>query len=107
MSESPEAIRKYMAPSPSPVTVRRMKVLMPASVDAEQRAHALRIPEQLLGAACMDDASSVEDDELLGNPGDDREILLDEEHRRELRGALERGRDLGHEQRRQTLGRLV
>ena len=55
----------------------------------------------------VDDAARVEHDDVLRDPPDDGEVLLDEQHGRELRGALERGRDLGHEQRREPLRRLV
>ena len=55
----------------------------------------------------VDDAARVEHDDVLGDAADDGEVLLDEQHRALLADALERRRDLGHEQRREALRRLV
>ena len=78
-----------------------------APVDAEQRPDPLGVAEQLARRARVDDAAAVEHDDLLRDARDDGEVLLDEQHGRELRGALERRRDLGDEQRREPLRRLV
>ena len=53
------------------------------------------------------DAARVEHDRVAGDALHDAEVLLDEQHRRQLRDALEGERHLGHEQRRQPLRRLV
>ena len=107
MSERPEAIRKYIAPSPSPVIVRRTKVLnarlrgrRAATAPARGRRAARR-------PGPCGRPGPVDDDHLLRDAGDDGEVLLDEQHRRELGRALERRGDLGHEQRREPLRRLV
>ncbi len=57
---------------------------MPASVHAKELADALGVAEQLGRRAGVDDAADVEHDDLLRDPRDDGEILLDEEHGREL-----------------------
>ena len=63
---------------------------MPASVHPEERADALRIAEELGGWAAMDDTSDVEHHHLPRDACDDGEVLLDEQHRRELGHTLER-----------------
>src|SRR5947207_432981 len=147
MSERPEAIRKYMAPSPSPVTVRRTKVLtrrllrratafcarsaqspsrcvsrdgqvtdtgvkgvteVPRkSRDPQQAAHERLVAQELRRLALVADAPGVDHDDVPCDPADDAEVLLDEHDRRELGGALEHPGDLGDEQRREALRRLV
>src|ERR671931_809320 len=103
MSESPEAIRKYIAPSPRAVIVRRTKVLMPrrslhapgaggadgrageparpddgtasgASCDPEQPVDE-RLVVEVGGRAAVDHAALVEDDDLAREPAHDGEVL--------------------------------
>ena len=66
-----------------------------------------RVAEELGRRSRVDDAAPVEHDDLLREPRDDGEVLLDEQDRRELGRALERLGDLGHEQGREPLRRLV
>src|SRR5512146_1030131 len=122
MSDSPEAIRKYIAPSPKPVIVSRTKVLIsapapakpaPALLSSPRRAYGSCDPQQLLDAAAVgeqvgrgagvDDAAGVEHDRVAGDAPHHSEVLLHEQHRRQLGDALEHLRDLGDEQRREPL----
>src|SRR5689334_6173813 len=114
MSERPEAIRKYIAPSPRPVIVSRRNVLIrraPSSrsscADAQQPPDELGPGEELLRRTGMDDTALVEDDDVVCEPPDDAEVLLDEQDRRQLREPLEHARDVGDERRRKALRRLV
>src|SRR2546422_269243 len=116
MSERPDAIRKYIAPSPRPVIVNRTKVLtsltsfgsrVTSGRNAEQAAHELGLREQLLGIALVDDASLVEHDDVARQPAHDSEVLLDEQYRRQLGQPLERAGDVGDERGRESLRRLV
>src|SRR5438094_8577940 len=105
MSERPEAIRKYIAPSPRPVIVSSTKVLI--SRDPQQATHERLVAEKLRRFALVADAPGVDHDDVSRNLADDAKVLLDEHDRRELGGALEHPRDLGDEQRREALRRLV
>ena len=111
MSDRPEAMRKYIAPSPRPVTVRRMKVSItcsgPAARDAEELTQQRGIAEQLRGRPGVDDAPLVEDDHVARERLDDAEVLLDEQDRLRLAHPLERACDLRDEERREALRRLV
>jgi hypothetical protein len=55
----------------------------------------------------VDDAARVEHDDVAREPLHERHVLLDEEDRRELGGALESCGDLGDEERSEALRRLV
>src|SRR3989337_1326619 len=106
MSESPEAMRKYIAPSPRPVIVRRTKVSTSVrSAHAEVAPHRDRVAEQLARGTSPDDAALVEHDRVLGEALHDAEVLLDEQDRLRLRRTLEHARDLRHGKRRGALRR--
>ena len=65
------------------------------------------VREQLLGRTDVDDAAGVEHHRVAGDALHNAEILLDEQHGRELRDTLEHAGHLGDEQRRETLGGLI
>src|SRR6266540_3261343 len=107
MSDSPEAIRKYIAPSPRPVIVSRTRVLMRLPACNETlRPPRLRLRRRLR-AAGMHDAALVEHDGVACDPPHDAEVLLDEQDRRQLRQALEHASHLRDERRSESLRRLV
>ena len=80
---------------------------MRTPVDAEQAAHVVGVGEELRRRAGVDDLPRVEHDDVAGEALDDGEVLLDEQHGRQLGGAPERRGDLGHEQRGEALRGLV
>ena len=109
MSDSPDAIRKYIAPSPRPVIVSRTNVVTtrPPAVTLS----SLRTSSGCARSCCASPACTtrplVEDDGVARDPADDAEVLLDEQHGRQLRQPLEHVRELGDERRREPLRRLV
>src|SRR5262245_2574213 len=92
-----------VASAPAPWSLRRAY----GSCDPQQMMDARLVVEELLCRAGVDDTAGVEDDHVLCDAADHGEVLLDEQHRALLADALERARHLGHEQRREALGRLV
>ena len=70
---------------------------MPRSMHAEKLLHPLRAREELSGRALVNDPAAVEDDDVLCDALDDAEVLLHEQDRGQLRGALERHRDVRDE----------
>ena len=69
--------------------------------------HHRPVVEQLLGGADVHDPTRVEDDRVARDTAHDAEVLLDEQHRRQLGDALEHARDLGDEQGSEAFRRLV
>ena len=73
---------------------------MRTSVDAEQLPHVRRCRRAARSASPSWTTRPLSSTTTsLGEPLHDAEVLLDEEHGRERGDALERVRDLGHEQR--------
>ena len=62
---------------------------------------------ELLRRPGVHDAALVEHDDVARDRRDDAEVLLDEQHGRQLATPLEHPRDLGDERRREALRRLV
>src|SRR5512144_3003040 len=107
MSDRPDATRKYTAPSPRPAIVSRTKVLMAAPVHSEETPHALRIVEELRARPLVDHAPPVEDDDVLREPLQDGEVLLDQHHGCQRGDALEDVSDFADDARSEPLRRLV
>src|SRR5207247_476595 len=83
----PEAIRKYIAPSPRPVIVSSTKVLI--SRDPQQATHERLVAEKLRRFALVADAPGVDHDDVSRNLADAAEVRLHEPGRRGPGGALE------------------
>ena len=73
--------------------VSRTKVLMTSPVHSEEAPHALWVVEDLCARPLVHDTPTVQDDDVLGEPLQDGEVLLDEHDGRQLADALE---DVSH-----------
>jgi len=82
-------------------------VLTTRSTHTEEATDLCLVLEQRPGRAAVDHPPLVEDDRVAGQRPDDAEILLDQQHRRQLRHPLEHAGDLGDEVGREPLRGLV
>src|SRR5947209_951713 len=110
ISDSPAAIRKYSAPSPSPVISSSANVVTsvaPRRGETEVAARERGIAHELLDVAGERHAALIEHDDVAHQAVRYAEVLLHQQDRRRFRRAAQCVDDVPHDQRREPLRRLV